>query len=369
MNSINHMLIYTLPLETISTYLLGTSRESCPRIAAILMAGNQTANCSHFTLDERVLIGTAGGIAATISTICCLFTLTLILVFKKYVFSTQQLVLYLIISVFLYSIARIIMDGSATILFKNQQLCIGLAFCCQYMASCILVSVWCILFELYVRSVSARDIGKLKWIYPFVIFLLPALVTSIPLFTGSYGPTRANCLIQDFNPINCTRNTLGLVLHAVIWWVPTYLTIMTGAVGYIIAVMCLTRESHKYSALINPRWRDIPERIKQDLKYLRWYPPLFMLIELAPIANGIYDFVVPDKPILELWVLAHIITGLMGGFLAIIFTLDPYTRRRLTRSQLRAACLYNICRKEVVEEYPTLVSHSDSLKVEGNEGQ
>ena len=327
------------------------------------MAENQTANCSSFSHEDRVWIGIAGATAATISAICCLFTLTLILIFKKYAFRTQRLVLYLIISVFLYSIARIITDGSASVLFDNRPLCITLAFVCQFMALCILSSVWCILLELYVTGVLMRGLRRLEWAYPFVI-LLPALVTIIPIITNSYGPTEATCEIQGYDFRKCTRNVPGLVLHAVIWWVPAYLTIFAGSVGYIITVVCLTRKSRQYagSAVFTPGWRDIPEQVKQDIKYLRWYPPLFLFIELIPIANGIYDFILPHKPILALWILAHITTGLSGGCLAIIFTLDPYTRKRLTWSHIRAACLYNVCRREVVEEYPVLTGHSDSLR-------
>ena len=329
------------------------------------MESNQTAagNCSRLSLEDRIIAGIVAAVADSISAGCCVFVIFLIVIFKKHVFSTQRVILYLTITVLLYSIVRIIKDGSAKVLFINNKMCIGTAFTCQYLATSILVAINCILLELFLKGILNKNLNKLEWFYPFLIFLLPAPITVIPLITDNYGATRASCSIQDFDPFSCQRSVRGLILHIILWWLPASLTIVLGGIGYITTFIYLSVQSSQYNAMNDPDWQAKQKRLKEDFKYLRYYPPLFLLIQLIPIADGIYNFFRPNNPILTLTILSNTVTGLLGGFVAVMFTLDPLTRKRLNRSHLKAACLLNVCNKDDVNEYPVLVSSvTDSLK-------
>ena len=330
-----------------------------------MSACNET-NLSHcqLCLEDRIVVGITAAVADCVSFLCCLFIIFIIFVYKKYVFSTQRLILYLTIAVLLYSITRIVMDSNAKTLFNNDPLCVAVAFGCQYLATSILIAVNCILFEVYIKTILNKNTGKLEWLYPFVIFLLPAPITVIPYLTNNYGPSRTICSIQDFNPQNCTHKVTGIVLHAILWWVPVCLTIIGLGVGYAIALIHLSVQSKRYSSKYDPDWKAKRERTKEDLKYFRYYPPVLMLIEMVPIADSIYNFFRPDNPVLALTIISHMTTGLFGGFIGILFTLDPHTWKRLKLTHLRAACLLNICRKDDVKEYPALIStNTDSLHI------
>ena len=328
------------------------------------MKCNQTAgNCSILSVDDRIVVGIVAAVADFISIICCIFVIFLIIIFKKYVFSTQRVILYLTITVLLYGIARIIRDGSAKMLFTNNTMCVGIAFTCQYLATSILVAINCIMLELFLKGIFNKNLDKLEWFYPFLIFLLPAPITSIPLITDNYGATRASCTIQDFNPYNCERSVSGLILHIILWWLPAALTIVAGGIAYVTTFIYLSAQSSQYNAMNDPDWKAKPKRLKEEFKYFRYYPPVFLLIELIPIVDGIYNFLHPNSPILAMTILSNTITGLLGGFVAVVFTLDPLTRQRLRRSHLRAACMLNVCNKDDVSEYPALVSSvTDSLE-------
>lgn len=322
------------------------------------------SNCT-FSLEQRKIVGILGSVAAFVSTICCLFTLFLILVFKKYTFSTQRVVLYLIVCVLLYSASRLALDGSSSVLFDtcHINLCISLAFLTQYFATCALFAIACIIVDYFNTSILLRKTRKLEYFYPVVIFVISAVIASIPLPLKMYGPTRISCTIQDISPVNCTRKNIGLALNISLWWAPIYLVILLGFLSYVIGLCFLRKESRRYKAFVNSGQRDVYETVKNENKYLQWYPLLFMIIEIVPIIDAVYAFFSPTTLNFPLAIIAHIITGLIGGIVTIVFTLDPHTRKRLKYSHLRAAFVNSLCRKRVVEEYPILPSNiTDSLQ-------
>ena len=274
----------------------------------------------------------------------------------------QRLLLYITISVLLDAISNCIMGGSYSIIYSSSKYyCMMLGFLVQYFASCILLSVVCIIIELLLRTVCQRESGPIEWFYIPVIFLLPAITSWIPFIHEAYGPVRGFCTIQTVNPEDCSRNPYGLTLMAVLWWSPLYFTLFFGSIAYIVILYKLHKAKKQYTPLVEVNRKVIYKQIIEDVSYYKWYPILFAFVNLIPIVNDIVDFLKPNTHVLALWIVATLVKGLQGGFIAIAIALDPKTRKRLTLKQLRAACLQNVLCQEVSEEYPVLSEVTDSL--------
>lgn len=284
-------------------------------------------------------------------------------IYKKYVFTTQRLILYLTISVLLDTTAQIIDGGGYLFFSKNKTSCEVIGFIRLYFAWCILLSFLCIIIELALRSICQRESGPMEWIYIPIIFLLPATTTWIPLIHGSYYRVNGDCLIHIINPENCTKSTYGLFLIVFLWWIPLYFTICIGAIVYITVLCQLRHNRYKYTPLLELDREVVYQRGLQGVSHLKWYPLLYFGINLIPIVTSSLEYWRPNKTILTLLIISKIIKGLQGSFIAIVFTLDSKTRKRLKWKHFRAACLQNILCRENIEEYPILpTNYSDSLK-------
>ena len=286
-------------------------------------------------------------------------------IYKKYVFTTQRLIMYLTISVLLDAIANGLMGANYNLIYKNKAFCVTLAFLTQYFALCILLSVACAIAELALRMICRRESGPIEWVYVPVIFLLPATISWIPFIHEAYGLVDGYCDILTVNTEDCTRDNYGLVLKATIWWAPLYLTVIGGTIGYITSLCILHRSRKKYMPLIESNRDIIYQRIMEEVSYFKWYPLLIIVVNLIPIVNTTINFVEPQQPIISLWVITVIIKGLQGGFLAIAFALDPKTRKRLKWKYFQAACLENVACREASEEYPFVSGLTDSLTSKG----
>ena len=318
-------------------------------------------NCSNITEYDLKIVGITIAVAYSISILSSLFVLMVMVIYKKYVITTQRLILYLTITIMLDAIANGLMGANYNLIYKNKAFCVTLAFLTQYFALSILLSVACAIVELALRMICRRESGPIEWVYIPVIFLLPATISWIPFIHDGFGLVDGFCDILTVNTVDCTRDTYGLVLKITIWWVPLYLTVIGGTIAYVTSLCILHRSKKKYTPMIESNRDIIHQRTMDDVSYFKWYPLLIIVINLIPIINTTVNFVRPQQPIISLWVITVIIKGLQGGFLAIAFTLDPKTRKRLRWRYFRAACLENVACREVSEEYPFVSGLTDSL--------
>ena len=283
--------------------------------------------------------------------------------YKKYVFTTQRLILYLTISVLLNVTMNAIDGGGYHFFSKHKISCEVIGFLKVYFAWSILLSLLCIIIELALNSICQKTSGLIERVYVPVIFLLPATTTWIPLIHGAYRRVNGVCDIQTINPANCTRSTYGLVLDVFLWWIPVYLVIFIGTIIYITVLCQLRHNRHKYTPLVELDREIVYQREVQHVSHLKWYPLLYFAINLIPIVNSSLEYWKPNKTNLTLLIISTIIKGLQGSFIAIVFALDSKTRKRLKWKYFRAAFLQNVLCRENIEEYPILATnYSDSLK-------
>ena len=118
------------------------------------MEGN---NCSKFSteLNHTLALRITNGIASSISLLCCIFVIALMIIYKKYVFTIQRLILYLTVSILLNSMSHIFESASYTP--ASDSYCMALGFLEHYSGYCMLLFVPCFLLEIGVRVICLRE--------------------------------------------------------------------------------------------------------------------------------------------------------------------------------------------------------------------
>ena len=173
----------------------------------------ESNNCSKFSaeLSHTLALRITNGTASSISLLCCIFVIALMIIYKKYAFTIQRLILYLTVSILLYSITHIFESASYT-LAQADSYCMALGFLEHYCGYCMLLFVPCFLLEIGVRMICLRETGAIEWLYIPAIFVTPLLVTWIPFLTGNYGRMGLSCEIVTINSTTCEQDIKGLAL-------------------------------------------------------------------------------------------------------------------------------------------------------------
>ena len=333
-------------------------------------SSNETSCQSLFTEDELEILGISQACSSIVSLLACLLVFFVIGIFKKYTFQTQKLILYMTIAIFLLSIGYIV-RGFGYQYVREGAFCTGIAFYTQYNGGCILISIMCITIEMFMHSglFQKHNLNFDKFYIP-AIFLLPLLVDWIPFINKAYGPTTNWCWIRNLDPETCETFVFGLVLQYALWYVPVFVGIVIGSVLYVAAYISISRQAKNYTGIADPTHQTERRQFLLDIKQYRWYPLVFLSCNGIPFAARIItDINSKSEYTIILWVFAGMIQGLQGCILALIFTLDPITRKRLKLRYITGAIKSNILNRHSVHDYPVIACETDSkaTKIEENE--
>ena len=289
------------------------------------------------------------------------------IIYKKYVFTIQRLILYLTVIILLDNIAHILDIGNSYV--QSDSYCMVIASLTKYLAWCMLLSVDCFLIEMIYRIKYFRETGAIEWLYIPAIFLTPLLVAWIPFLTGSYGKEDNVCTIVVFNTTTCQQENVGLALQLVLWWIPLYVTIIMAGFGYVYILWKLWKSKKRYTAVIELDRELMYQKTVDDVNYMKWYPLIYVLINIVPTISTIVYYSQPGNThLFPLHLISTAIERLQGGFIAIVATLDPKTRKRMKWRHIKAAFIENVLCRDNIEEYPIMPSsYTDSLNLSEKE--
>ena len=251
------------------------------------MEGN---NCSKFSteLNHTLALRITNGTASSISLLCCTFVIALMIIYKKYVFTIQRVILYLTVSTILNSITHIF--ESATL--YSEGYCTVITFFNLYSAYCVLFSINCFLVDMIYRVKYFRETGAIEWLYIPAIFLTPLLVIWIPFLTGSFGRVNGICVIVTTNSDTCEQDTKGLIMYLVFWWIPLYLTFIVGGLAYVYILWKLWRSKKRYTAVLELDRELMYQKTVSEIYYLKWYPLIYGILNIVPvISSTVYLFI------------------------------------------------------------------------------
>ena len=313
-------------------------------------------------LSEQLVTVIVGGLSTAsgfVSLLASCLVIALVILFKKWKFFTQRLVLYLAISVAFQSIATMII----VIDYNNETSDFYLHFCqfsgfvFQNASWMVLNAVASIMVYVFVCAVFSKQTDRFEVLYLFFIFVFPLLINWIPFIDAAYGKAGVWCWIRS-EDISCNRFLFGLILEFILWYIPLYLILTILLILYVIILVkihCFDRHrwtgNYKHST-------DEQHQIKmrsREIRSLLRYPLIYFLINLFPLSIRVYGAFEDDtQKLLPVWILAAIFFPIQGGFIALAFTLDPDTRKRLRWIQLKAAAK-ELCQrneKDFISEYP-----------------
>ena len=322
-------------------------------------------SCLEYNSHYSDVITTLAVSMASLSFVACILVVVLILVLKKHHFLTQRLILYLTIAVMLNCFAI----GLHKVHYElvnhyevenriTQPFCRFIGYFWQNTQWFELMAVTAVTLNLFLHAVVKTPKPWLEILYLLLIFVLPLTFTWIPFINNAYGNAQFWCWIRKQDD-NCKTFTLGVYLRFSIWFAPLYLILFILVVLYIIVICQVSRQRRSWDGNTNPMVQRQKIKLQKKVRPLIWYPLIYFLLHLFPLANRLSEFFT-SKPVYVLWILVAIIIPLQGSLIALTFTLDTQTLRRLYRNRFKGT-VGGIVSGPGVEEYPAQHIPADSM--------
>ena len=287
------------------------------------MANNSTTNClfkgeEYYCTAVEITVRSI----ASFSIVSSVFVLLLIFLLKRYKFTSQRLVLYLVLASFLDSI-EIALSG---IELSDSPLCSVDGFFRMLLRWELVVWVCNITTNLFWNVVIGRKSNVyLEIFYICVGIAVPIFFSVFPFIDSSYGPAGTWCWINNKRPA-------GKILRFAIWYVPLWVTIFLIFCIYLIIIIKMVCEIRKWYDRKDEKRQKL---IKKEIKPLIRYPLYFLVINIFPIINRIQNAVRPDHPVFILYFFHAISTALLGLGFTLLFVFSRDTLRELKWSNFK----------------------------------
>ena len=324
---------------------------------------NATNSCSTYSGEDYIVVGILHTVFGALSFLATLFVICLIVLFKKYRFFVQRLVLYLSIAAMLFALVDTIRNvdympqNEAT-----ERYCQAVGFINQCSHWAVLLAVCMLTLDILLRlRLDTPDkyeaTKQFEFFYIAVIVFVPLSLNWVPFVFGAYGRAGDWCWIRNsLDPPDCSTWITGVILQFTLWWSPFVLLGLSLVGSYLVIIIKLQVEKRKWRGRYHPEEQINRKYLRKEIRSIVWFPIIFIIFNIFSLINRIQTSV-SDSPALVLWILDAVITPLQGGFIALAYALDPETRKRLNWRDLCAACR-NFCRAEqgTVEEYRAIVA-------------
>ena len=310
--------------------------------------------CSVYDTYPYVIVAVVSSGSAIVSALCCIFVIGLIFLLKKHYFFIQRLVLYHCLAALFRAFALILRFHRLG--YRNETTALKMA--CIFSAFMDQVTLWyltvdfsVITFTLVMTAIFHKNVARLEGLFIVLIFIFPLTFNWIPFINSTYGRNGASCWIRNLNYEDCTEYKFGYILQNVLWEVPSYIFLAVMIPVYLIVMVFVARQRccRRGKDTHDPEMNTLRKSLNEEVWPLLFFPLGALVLNLFPLASQIHDTIVIDNPLYELSILRAIFSPLQGGYIALVYTLDRDTLRRLTYSSLMAT----LCkRRDVVREYP-----------------
>ena len=202
-------------------------------------------NSTNLSCDERYNRPAFYGLMyfrcglAIVSVLFILVMLGIIVLFKKYRFFTQRLIMYLAISTLTYQVISAIDVTSIAAYTDTTALnyCIFIGFATQIVIWWPAMATTVIVVDIFIRVILQKNTEWLEIPYVLLIFVLSFCFNWIPFaFDNGFGPSQYFCWIRDENlEDDCSPYDAGIILRAVLFLLPCYIL-----AGLMILFLILT---------------------------------------------------------------------------------------------------------------------------------
>ncbi|XP_033760587.1 cyclic AMP receptor-like protein A [Pecten maximus] len=299
---------------------------------------NSTEYCLLFPRTPHycdILIYTRG-ISGGLSLLGSSLVLSITWLFRKYAAFVQRMIIYLSISAFFHAIS-FMMGG----VYPLGSACVFKGFWVTYFHWAVLLWDVHITCNLYRNVVKMESLEKFEKIFCLNCWGIPLVIAIVPLAAGRYGPAGAWCWIVDEWDL----------VRLFMWYIPLFLGIFFMITVYLFIVITLNRKASTWHGTYDPDVEQKKARMRNDITALRFYPLVFLLINIIPLINRIQNVTQEGKPVFGL-ILGQCITApLQGALNAMIFGADKDTMSQLTWPSIKIAFQSRFKRKALIREY------------------
>ena len=299
-----------------------------------------------------------------ISFLACLVVVGLFVLFKKYRFFSQRLILYLTVAALLhslsYTLARVNYYTPRPI---NEPYCYFGGWFNHYTSILELLAVWCISFNIFVNAVFQKRTNRLEVAYVILPLVLPLTYMWILMWKQAYSAEGPFCGIRFINE-DCSKYAPGYWLVFGTWYIPLYTSLGLILIMYIAVGLRVWHEAHKWHGKYDPITVQRKALLKDEVRPLIWYPIIYMIINVFSLISQIYNAAHPDNSNLALWYLRALTSPIRGAFIALVYALDKETRKHLRWINIKAAFL-DYFKTSRVREFDITYQNveTDSLRV------
>ena len=320
------------------------------------MADNSNSSnfsvCTVYDSYQYVIVAAVSSGSAMVSALCCLFVIGLIFFFKKHVFFIQRLILYHCLAALLRSFSTMLRFYRLALPSESRAanvLCAIAGFTNQVTFWFLLVDYSVITFTLLMTVVFRKNMARLEGLFIVLIFVLPLTFNWIPFINNAYGREGPWCSIRNLNFDDCTDFKFGIILRNILQNVPQYVFLALLSLTLIIIILYLIYQRY---CKTGKDVHELKKRLNKEVWPLFFFPFGVVLLNVVPVINRLYISASENgNPSYALWILSAILSPLQGGYIALVYTLDRGTLRRLSYKSL-AAMLCGKREDEVVQEYP-----------------
>lgn len=301
---------------------------------------NDTVECGNdFNKEEaKILLG----LRISISLISCVFVISMIgiiILFQKYKFFTQRLVLYLAIT-FLSSFIASALDFTSISAYTDQSALIY----CQLSGFAQQITNWWLLMAtlvltivMFIHVVPKINIDKYETLFVLLIFLLPLLFCWIPFTTSTYGPVVYFCWIGENYDENCNVKINGILYRIFLFYVPTVVIVVVILVLIVTTLIVVKKRKKTWQPDNSKNNVLIHSKLETEVRILLLLPIIIIISGVLGLLTGLGIIVI--NRLTELTYAFSIISiiGLkfQGVLITLVFTLDPETRKRFNREEIK----------------------------------
>lgn len=295
---------------------------------------NGTASCLNYDSVEFKIIAALRAGAGTLSAVCCLVVICLIVAYKKYLFFTQRLIAYLAVTAFfqtiLYTLGRVNFYTSRPIV---DPYCFFAGFFHEYSHWTEVVSIVCIAFNIFSMGVLRRNTARLEIIYVILILILPLTWSWVPFLHAAYGTAGPWCGIRTLTR-DCEDFRFGQILQPTLQVIPLYLILVIAFVLTCITACKVRRARNRWSGQFRHEVQVRVQDMEKEIRPLLWYPVIYLVLETPSVVNHLYHTFNPLAQFLPLWYVEAIVGPMHGAFIALVYAFDSETRARMRCQQL-----------------------------------
>lgn len=267
------------------------------------------SRCQTLTII-RVLFGTS-------SFVLSLFMIFVIWLFKKYLFFSQRLILYLSIATLCDSVPYMMGTIDSPFGCKFQ------GFLMTYFDwTCVgwIIVITANMYRLVKEELSFESSESL---FHLACWFLPGIVAGIPFIWDAYGHSGPWCWIKGDTKMEQT-------LRFLVWYGPVMAIVITLTVMLIYLRVHTKRQNRTYAAY-NPEEEDAKSRKWREVRVLFLYPLVFIIISVCPLITRI-QMALNDQTSFPLVLLASMSAPLLGAVNTLLYSCGADMRQQIRPS-------------------------------------